>query len=331
MEPLRAAVPLKYLVGLILLVPALGPSVVKPCVAGTTARASTENVRSIGYSIYYTIVNVGGMLGPLVASVVRRTLGVEQVFRVAALSVFLMFWVTLIFFREPERGKESRGESVGVALGNMLRVLRNGRFIVFLVLYSGFWVMFWQQFVSVPLYVRGYVNANANVDALLSVDAGMVICFQVLVSLATRKIPAVRAITMGILISSLSWLILTVAPGPGSVKILGVGIAISSLQVAGALAVLAIGEMMQSARYYEYISRLAPEGQQGLFMGYAFLPIAIGYFIAGPLAGYLLHHYGEVKHRPEQMWWVITAVGMGTAALMGIYDRVVKPAEGEKT
>ena len=37
------------------------------CVAGTTARASSENVRSLGYSIYYTLVNIGGAVGPLMA------------------------------------------------------------------------------------------------------------------------------------------------------------------------------------------------------------------------------------------------------------------------
>jgi len=43
----------------------------------------------------------------------------------------------------------------------------------------------------------------------------------------------------------------------------------------------AIGEMIQAPRYYEYISEIAPAGQQGLFQGYAFLPIAIARF-AGP-------------------------------------------------
>ena len=60
-------------------------------------------------------------------------------------------------------------------------------------------------------------------------------------------------------------------------------------------------------------------------MGYAFLPIAIGYFIAGPLGGYLLHEFGDVLHRPQQMWWVVTAVGLVGAVLMVIYDRVFKP------
>ena len=57
----------KWLVLGILMIPALGPAVVKPCVAGTTARASRENVRAIGFSIYYTIVNIGATLGPVLA------------------------------------------------------------------------------------------------------------------------------------------------------------------------------------------------------------------------------------------------------------------------
>ena len=56
--------PLVVLVTLILMLPALGISLVKPSVVGTTARASNPNVRSIGYSIYYTLVNIGGAAGP---------------------------------------------------------------------------------------------------------------------------------------------------------------------------------------------------------------------------------------------------------------------------
>jgi dipeptide/tripeptide permease len=57
------------------MIPALGPGLVKPCVAGTTARASAENVRSLGFSVYYTLVNIGGALGPLMAWLVRKQLG----------------------------------------------------------------------------------------------------------------------------------------------------------------------------------------------------------------------------------------------------------------
>src|SRR5438105_14330183 len=67
LAPVRNSVPLGLFVGFILMLPALGIALVKPCVVGTTARASKENVRSIGSSLYYTMVNVGGAAGRLLA------------------------------------------------------------------------------------------------------------------------------------------------------------------------------------------------------------------------------------------------------------------------
>jgi len=313
MQAARQALGDHWLVFAILMIPALGPAVVKPCVAGTTARASAENVRSIGYSIYYTLVNIGGTLGPVMAWLVRKRLGwgIENVFRVSALSVFLMFLVTLLFFQEPAGSEERKVESVADAIRNMLVVLANFRFVLFLLIFSSFYVVFWQEFISAPVFLRGYVDPNADADLVLSTDALTVICFQILISYLTRKIPTFPAMTLGLVISSLAWLILAFVP--------------TTLGLIAALVVLALGEMTQSARYYEYISRLAPTGRQGLYMGYAFLPIAIGYFIAGPLGGYLLHHFGDVLHRPRQMWWVITSVGLVGAVLMVVYDKVFKP------
>ena len=315
MQAARRALTDKWLVLGILMIPALGPAVVKPCVAGTTARASAENVRSIGYSIYYTIVNIGGTLGPVMAWLVRKQLGLgmANVFRVSALSVFLMFLATLLFFREPATPGEQQVESVGAAVRNMFVVLGNFRFVLFLLIFSSFYIVFWQEFVSAPLFLRGYVDPNANADLLLSIDALTVICFQILVAYLTRKIPAFPAMTLGLLISSLSWLILAIHP--------------TTIGLIAALVVLALGEITQSSRYYEYISRLAPSGQQGLYMGYAFLPIAIGYFVAGPLGGYLLHQFGDVLHRPQRMWWAVTGVGFAGTVLMLAYDRIFKPGE----
>jgi len=311
MAPIRQSISLYWLVLIILMVPALGPAVVKPCVAGTTGRASNENVRSIGYSIYYTIVNIGGALGPLVAFLVRKSIGIENVFRVSALSVALMFFATWFFYREPARSGEKAVASVAAAIKNMFVVLGNFKFVLFLVIFSSFYVVFWQQYVSLPLFLRGYVNPKANVDLLLTVDATTVICVQILIAYLTRKMRAFPAMTLGLLISSLTWLILVFNTSTPAVVL--------------TLIILALGEVTQSARYYEYISRLAPEGQQGLYMGYAFLPIAIGYFIAGLLGGHLVHYFGDVLHRPRQMWWVVSACGVVGVILMLIYDRVFKP------
>ena len=317
MAPLRHAVGDTWLVSLVLLVPSLGPGLVKPVVAGTTARASSENVRALGYSIYYTLVNIGGAVGPLMAWLVREKMGwgIANVFRMASLSVFLMFWVTLLFYREPGRADDARVEKISTALKNMFIVLGNGRYVTFLLISSGFYIVYWQIFISAPIFLRRYVNPNANVDRILSIEGITIICFQILVAYLTRKIPAVPTIAIGFLVAAFSWILLAVHP---SMFMFGV-----------LLVVLAFGELTQASRYYEYCSRLAPPEQQGLYMGYAFLPIAIGELVGGALGGYLLHVFGEVLHRPAQMWWVIAAIGVLTAALMWLYGRIVTPVDAK--
>ena len=309
--PLRAALPLLAIVIFVLLLPALGIALVKPSIVGTTARASNENVRSIGYSIYYTLVNVGGAAGPYVASVAHRHLGVENVFRISALCVFLMFFAVLLFFREPKRSGDVQTASLLEALKNFGTVLSNPKFMLFLAIFSGYWIVFWQEFIALPLYIHGYINKNADVELILVTDAAVVVCFQVLISYLTRKIPSFRAITLGTLISSLAWLIVASHPAVWTAVLSLIGVA--------------LGEITLSPRYYEYISRLAPSGQQGTYLGFAFLPIGIGSLIGGKFGGALIHHFGEVTHQPQRVWWVITGVGVATALLLWIYDQICKP------
>src|SRR5712672_2076467 len=130
LSPIRNAIPLSVFVGIVLLLPALGIALVKPSVVGTTARASKENVRSIGYSIYYTMVNIGGAAGPYVASWAHRHLGVENVFRVSALSVLLMFFAVLFFFREPRQAGDAPPPSIAAVARNFCVVLGNYRLVL---------------------------------------------------------------------------------------------------------------------------------------------------------------------------------------------------------
>jgi proton-dependent oligopeptide transporter, POT family len=313
LAPVRDTVPLVVLVAFVLALPALGVALVKPSVVGTTARAAKENVRSIGYSIYYTLVNIGGAAGPYVASYVHQRLRVENVFRVAALSVFLMFLAVLLFFREPRRAEEVQTASLSQAARNFWTVITNFRFMLFLLIFTGYWIVYWQEFITLPIYVHDYINPHTDTELLLVTGPLVVIALTLAINIVTQRIRAFSAIIIGTLVTALAWIILIVRPTVTGVVL--------------ALIAVALGEITQSPRYYEYISRLAPSGQQGTYMGFAFLPLGIGSLIGGNFGGFLIHHYGEVKHQPGMMWVVITAIGVVTALLLWIYDRFVLPKE----
>jgi POT family proton-dependent oligopeptide transporter len=310
LAPLRSHVPLVGLVAFILILPALGVALVKPSVVGTTARASKENVRSVGYSIYYTLVNVGSTAGPLLASWAQSHGIVENVFRIAALSVFLMLIFVLLLFKEPRRADEGEKASLRQVGINFVTVVSNPRFMLFLLIFTGYWIVFWQEFIALPLYISAYIDPKADTARILATDPIVVICFTMVIGFLTKRMQAFHAVVLGTLITSLGFIPLILHP--------------SVWMAVVTLVVIATGEIIQAPRYYDYISRLAPPGQQGTYMGFAFLPLGIGSFVAGPFSGWLMHHFGEELHRPEMVWWSVTAVGIATTLLLWIYDRVIR-------
>jgi proton-dependent oligopeptide transporter, POT family len=313
LAPVRNAAPLELFVAFLLILPALGISLVKPSVVGTTARASKENVRTLGYSIYYTMVNIGGAAGPLAASLARRHLGAGKIFYIAAAVVFVMFFLVVTLFREPKRSDDVPKPSVGETLRNFVTVMRNPKFMIFLLIFTGYWIVFWQQWILMPVYLHEYVNKDIDVELVLVTDSILVITCTIVVNYLLRKVAAFSAIVLGTLVSSLCWLVLVWRP--------------SMWGAVAAVAVLAIGEIIQQPRYYEYISRLAPPGQQGTYMGFAFLPLGIGSLIGGWFGGKMLHYFGEQMGKPEYAWYAITLVGLVTTMLLWIYDRIVRPVE----
>src|SRR5207248_7907477 len=176
-------------------------------------------------------------------------------------------FAVLLLFREPRRSGEAQTPSLGAAARNFLTVLSNPRFMLFLLIFSGYWVVYWQEFIILPLYVHNFINPQTDTELMLVTGPLVVLSLQLVVSILTQKVPALQAITLGTLISGLAWVLLIAHP--------------TVPMVIAPLVVVSLGEITQSPRYYEYISRLAPPGQQGTYMGFAFLPIGIGSLIGG--------------------------------------------------
>jgi Na+/melibiose symporter-like transporter len=235
---------------------------------------------------------------------------VQNVFRIAAVSVFLMFFVVFLLFKEPARAEESERAGLAQVGKNFLTVLSNPRFMLFLLIFTGYWIVFWQEFIALPLYISAYIDPKADTARILATDPIIVILFTMDIGLLTKRMLAFHAIVLGTMISSLAWILLIVHP--------------SLWMAVATLAVVAIGEIVQQPRYYDYISRLAPAGQQGTYMGFAFLPLGLGSFIAGKFGGWAMHHFGEELHRPELVWWSVITVGLITTLLLWIYDQTLR-------
>jgi len=304
---------LYWLLMIFLVFTAFGGSFIKPSVLGTVALTSKEETKSLGFAVYYWLVNVGAMLGPTIAYFVRDSFGNAFVYMVSSLSCFAMLIVNLLLYKEVKSTQTVIVESLGKKIANLFVVLANVKFMIFLLIYSLYWIIFWQEFIIVPYYVTDYINANAPYEILQSwAGAGAIILFQIPLNRLTKNIPTRSAIVLGFAISSLIWLIIGIYP--------------SIPTIAAGIVAFAIGEMIQAPRYYEYISEIAPPGQQGLFQGYAFLPIAIARFVGDPIGGWL-YQTSKASGKPELVWFALIGIGALGTILMLLYNKIVNTQE----
>ena len=182
----------------VLMLTAIGGSLIKPCIVGTVARTSAPESKSLGYSIYYTLVNIGGALGPILALGVRENLGIEYVLIMSSVTSFFCLLGTLLFFREPERAAdETAPTSFAKVLRDMLMVFRNLRFLGFLVIFSGFFIMFWQIFYSLPFYLTETLHFE-RFELIETVDAWTLILLTVPISALVRRWRPIRAMAAGL-------------------------------------------------------------------------------------------------------------------------------------
>ena len=288
----------------VLLFTAIGGSLIKPCIVGTVAKTSKPGAQALGFSIYYTLVNFGGAIGPIIAYYVRQDLGIEFVFIMSSITSLFLFFGAWIFFKEPD-GEVTEKKTFSKVFSDMVLVFANVKFMVFLLIFSGFWMMFWQIFYCLPFYATEVLKYNAF-EFLETVDAWTIILITIPITALVGKVKPILAMTIGVGIASLSWIVIG-AGGTVTATIIG-------------MMLFALGEATQAPRFYEYVSSLAPKDQVGTFMGFAFLPIAIGSFSAGVLSDWLRSSYLETN--PAMMWYTLSGIGIITTLLLIIYDFV---------
>jgi len=304
------------LLSLILIFTAIGGSFIKPSVLGTVALTTTPETKSLGYAIYYWLVNMGAAIGPFLAYLVRDSFGIEFVYLVSSLSCALMFLVTVFIFKEPEAKLNEERESIIQVIKNLWTVVKNIKFMIFLLIFSLYWIVFWEFFIVIPFYISDYISPDAPIELVLSTGAWTIILLQIPINRLTKNIPTPTAIMIGFVFAALSWFLLYFVTLAGTV--VGLGFIIATIFV------FSVGEQTQAPRFYEYLADLAPKGQAALFQGFAFLPIAIAWLLGGTFGGWVYQKFGTKEAgQPEMVFLIIGLVGIASAIMMFVYNLIV--------
>jgi POT family proton-dependent oligopeptide transporter len=321
-------------IALTMLTIGLAAGIFKPLIAGTVRAVTDPTNKTLGFGIFYAMVNVGGSFGPIVAGKLRA-ISWNYAFLAAAISVVVMLLITVFFYKEPDR--ELEGASLKQKFRDIGTALSDIKFSVFLILLGiFFWLPFWAFFNLCAIYVDSNVdtaqlymgirsvlgtpvaNFFSHVDEegtrrvlgeTIAHTGWIIMIFQVFVSRIFEKWPAIPSFLIGLFVSAIGFVILGFANvGPVGLVFLGIFF-------------FAVGEMISSPRIQEYITWIAPREKAGLYMGANFLAVAIGGFGSGVTYTKLSGYFVDQGHA-EYIWYVMAAHLVVAIVVMMLFKKL---------
>jgi dipeptide/tripeptide permease len=148
----------------------IGGALFKPIISAMIARNTTSETASIGFGIFYMMVNIGGFIGPFIAGVLMQK-SWDYVFYMSIITMGINYLITAFFFREPivKEKESSLLKSIGNAFVNIGITLQNWRYVLFLIIMILFWTAFNQLYYSFPVFVDQWVNTSPLYDGIHAV------------------------------------------------------------------------------------------------------------------------------------------------------------------
>lgn len=322
-----------------LLVMATGSGLFKPIITGTVARTTTTWNSGFGFGVYYWSINLGAFLAPFFVNWIRGEFDWLYVFYASAAWCFLMLLPTIFLYKDPERPESKK--SIRQVMKEAALVLSNSRFMLLIIVYSCFWILYFQMFCSVLWYLRDFIH-RAPVDQFMQkviflkpfkfdaefvtiINAGTIVLLVVFVSWIVKNLKAFPVMAVGIMIGSGGFLVLAFTHSAW-MFILGI-------------AVFSIGEMTTHPKYYSYIGIVAPKEQKAVYMGYAFLYGVFGSLIGTNLGAVLYEKIlepvvpseeaveagiplaAEVMSQVRFFWLIFAVLGIFCLVCMLLYNR----------
>lgn len=314
-----------------ILVLATGTAFFKPSIQGSLAHQLTKENSSVGWGVFYWVVNVGAYVGHFLPSLflLKGWFGAPanspEAWRnlFVASAVFTSFNLLLLFAFKDVPSGASKTESLGRVLWRTLTNIVEPRLLTFILIMSCFWLMMFQLWDLQPNFIADWVDSAPMAGALGGLPEGLRHVF-------VEETPRGPMIPQQVLLSFNAFFIILGVVGMAwltrrmrtlEAMLIGMCMATAGVVIAGwtqsawtlVLGILcfSLGEMMTGPKKSEYLGLIAPPGKKGLYLGYVNIPVGIGVFLGSWIAGIVYGRYGEKATLALRYLAENTALGQG--------------------
>lgn len=311
----------------------LGAGTFKPVISGTIARVTTKENSGLAFGIFYWSINLGAFIFPLILVPILKAYSYSYIFIMAAVGTGWLLLLNLIVYKEPDKPKSSK--KLFEVLQGAILVLKDFRFILMIVIYSGFWILYFQMFDTVLWYFKDYVdptpinnainsflgifisnpNWHFDVEHVTVINAGTIIALQIFISSIVKKRKALPTMITGIGIGSIGMGILAISSHP-------------FIFIAGII-IFSIGEMTAHPKFISYVGLIAPEDKKATYLGYSFLYGVLGSGIGGILGANLYVHFVDKLQQPQILWFIFSMIGVATIIGLLLFNKFLAPKNVE--
>jgi MFS family permease len=276
---------------------ATGTALFKPGIQGSLAQNLTKANGSVGWGIFYWLVNVGAMIGPPFAGWLKG-LGWAWVFYGCAAIAALNYGM-LLTYKEQQSGADTT-KTLGAVLVETFTNFFQTRLLLFLLCLSGFWLMMYQLWDFHPFFITDWVDSRSVIatlpipeswtvdlhrgrhieqEHLLNLNALLVVLLVVPISRAVAKLRTLTAMIGGMIIATFG--------------ILASGLTTSGWMLLLGILFFSLGEMLTGPKKTEYLGYVAPPGKKALYLGYVNIPVGVGQALGAQLTAFLYARWGE--------------------------------------
>jgi dipeptide/tripeptide permease len=340
------ALPYKTTVVPALVILMFGGSFIKSIITGTVAKNTTAETRAHAFSIFYGIVNIGSFLGKTFAYPLRLQWGLESINYYAAAMTFIALVSVIFFYRTTHTAGE--GKSFAEVWAGFLRVARNLRLVILIIIVTGFWIIQQQMYATMPKYILRTVGEHASPEWIANINPFIVMTCVLFITHMMRRTLAITSMTVGMFLMPVSGLCMAagavIQSSAGNSISFGFFTAhpITVMMIAG-IAIQGLAECFISPRYLEFFSLQAPKGEEGLYLGFSHLHTFLSSLIGFGLSGYLLTAYcpdpatiaaAELSHaysNAHYIWYYFSAVGFVSGIALLLYQRGTQYLDRMKT
>ncbi|MBQ3071162.1 MAG: MFS transporter [Tidjanibacter sp.] len=328
--------PYRYGIVPVLILLMVGGSFIKGIISGSVAKETDESNRARGFAIFYAMINIGSFSGKFLVDPLRRSLGDTGLIYLNWFSVAMTFvaLVAIYFFYKSDNAQPDRTKTVGHIFRSFGKLCRNGRLVALILIVSGFWIVYYQLYATMPKYVIRLAGEASTIGWYTMLNPLVVILTVNGLTKLLSKRSALFSMMLGMCIIPLSALIMSSGHLlEGSV----LGLHPVVFMMLCGIVVQALAEALISPRYLEYFSLQSPKGEEGLYLGFAQLESFVSTLVGFAMSGWLLDKYCPDPSRfatheewlaasanAHHIWYYFAAIAAVAAIALVIYQRVVK-------